>query len=65
MAITFDVDTFAERYLQKRFLITYFIVFLILCFILSFVRFLGKWPILIIITFYLTIYLQKRYGWSD
>ncbi len=60
-----DPNIFAERYLQKRFLITYFIVFLILCFILSFVRFLGKWPILIIITFYLTIYLQKRYGWAD
>ncbi len=56
-----DIKEFSDKYLQKHFIILYIIILLILCFVLSFIQFLGKWPILLIITFFVAVYLKDRY----
>lgn len=49
-----------EELLTKKFIITFFIVFVVLYIFCTFIRFLGQLPILLIITFFITYYLNKK-----
>lgn len=55
-----DTTDFQEKYLNKSFLIIFVIVFLFLYILVSFVKFLGQIPILLIITFVICSILRAR-----
>jgi hypothetical protein len=48
-----------NKYFNKKFLIFYLIIFVILYIFCSFIKFLGQIPILIIITFIIAYYLNN------
>lgn len=48
-----------NKYFNKKFLIFYLIIFVILYVFCSFIKFLGQIPILIIITFIIAYYLNN------
>lgn len=57
-----DLQKIKEKYLNKKFITFYVIVFIILFLFCSFIKFLGQLPILIIITFFIAYYLSNNFG---
>ncbi len=51
-----DVNDF----LNKKFIIIFIVVFFILYIFCSFISFLGQWPMLLIITFFITYYITNK-----
>ena len=49
-----------QKYYNKKFITTYIIVFIVLYLLTTFVKFLGQLPILLVITFILSIYFTKN-----
>ncbi len=58
--ININTCDFQEKYLNKSFLTLFVIVFLFLYIFVSFVKFLGQLPILLIITFAICSILQSK-----
>ena len=54
-----DFQDLQKKYLNKKFIIVYIIIFIMLYFLISFIRFLGQIPILLIVTFFITYYFQN------
>jgi hypothetical protein len=54
-----DYDSLQKKYLNKKFIIAYIAIFIILYLLVSFIRFLGQIPILLIVTFFITYYLES------
>jgi hypothetical protein len=54
-----DYEEIKDKYLNKKFLTSYVIIFVILYIFCSFIKFLGQLPILIIIAFLLTYYMNN------
>jgi len=48
-----------DKYFNKQFIIFYIVIFIILYIFCSFIKFLGQLPVLIILTFLITYYLNK------
>jgi hypothetical protein len=57
-----DFNTIKDKYLNKKFITFYIIVFVILYIFCSFIKFLGQLPILLIITFFIAYYLTNNFG---
>jgi len=49
-----------QKYYNKKFITTYVIIFIVLYLLTTFVKFLGQLPILLVITFLITIYFTKN-----
>ena len=49
-----------EKYLNKQFIIQFIFIFVLLYIFCSFIQFLGNPIILSIITFFLTVYLNRN-----
>jgi hypothetical protein len=49
-----------QKYYNKKFITTYIIIFVVLYLLTTFVKFLGQLPILLVITFILSIYFTKN-----
>jgi len=49
-----------QKYYNKKFITTYVIIFIVLYLLTTFVKFLGQLPILLVITFILSIYFTKN-----
>ncbi len=49
-----------DKLITKKFIITFIVTFIILYIFCSFISFLGQWPVLIIITFCITYYLNRN-----
>lgn len=54
-----DYESLQKKYLNKKFIIAYVGIFIILYLLVSFIRFLGQIPILLIVTFFITYYLES------
>jgi hypothetical protein len=54
-----DFQDLQKKYLNKKFIIVYIIIFIMLYLLISFIRFLGQIPILLIVTFFITYYFQN------
>jgi hypothetical protein len=54
-----DFQDLQKKYLNKKFIIVYIIIFIMLYLLISFIRFLGQRPILLIVTFFITYYFQN------
>ena len=50
------------KYFNKKFIIFYIVIFIILYIFCSFIKFLGQLPILIILTFLIAYYLNNMMG---
>ena len=48
-----------EQFLTKKFMFIYFTIFVLLYIFCTFISFLGRLPILLIITFFITYYMTK------
>ena len=55
-------EDFKNKYFNKKFLIFYVIIFVLLYLFCSFINFLGQLPILIIITFIIAYYVNNMMG---
>ena len=55
-----DYNDLMQKYYNKKFITTYIIIFIVLYLLTTFVKFLGQLPILLIITFILSIYFTKN-----
>jgi len=55
-----DIQNFKDKYLNQRFITIFIIIFVILFIIFSFLRFLGQWPMLLLISFFITYYLYNN-----
>lgn len=53
-----DYQEIQKKYLNKKFIFYYIIIFIVLYIFCSFVKFIGQLPILIIITFLIVYYLH-------
>jgi c-di-AMP phosphodiesterase-like protein len=51
-----------DKYLNKKFIILYLIIFFILYLFCSFIKFLGQIPILIVLTFFIVYYINNNLG---
>jgi hypothetical protein len=49
-----------DDYLNKKFMTIFIIIFILLYIFCSFISFLGRLPILLIITFFITYYMTKK-----
>jgi hypothetical protein len=49
-----------QKYYNKKFITTFIIIFIILYLLTTFVKFLGQLPILLVITFIISIYFTKN-----
>ena len=54
-----NIQDYQKKYLNKKFIIIYVIIFVIIYLLISFIRFLGQIPILLIVTFFITYYFQN------
>ena len=54
-----DFQDLQKKYLNKKFIIVYIFIFIMLYLLISFIRFLGQIPILLIVTFFITYYFQN------
>jgi hypothetical protein len=57
-----DFQSIKDKYLNKKFITFYIIVFIVLYIFCSFIKFLGQLPILLIITFFIAYYLSNNFG---
>ncbi len=48
-----------DKYLNKKFIIFYIVIFIILYIFCSFIKFLGQLPVLLLLTFFITYYLTS------
>ena len=55
-----DYNNLLQKYYNKKFITTYIFIFIVLYLLTTFVKFLGQLPILLIITFILSIYMTKN-----
>jgi hypothetical protein len=51
-----------DKYFNKKFIIFYIVIFIILYIFCSFVKFLGQLPVLIVLTFLIAYYLNNMMG---
>jgi uncharacterized membrane protein len=51
-----------DKYFNKKFIIFYIVIFIILYIFCSFIKFLGQLPVLIILTFLIAYYLNNMMG---
>jgi hypothetical protein len=49
-----------EDFYNKKFIVIYIIIFILLYIFCTFISFLGRLPILLIITFFITYYMTKK-----
>jgi hypothetical protein len=54
-----NYEDLQKKYLNKKFIIAYVCIFIILYVLISFIRFLGQIPILLIVSFFITYYLEN------
>jgi hypothetical protein len=47
-------------YLNKKFIVIFVLIFILLYIFCSFISFLGQWPVLLIITFFITYYINIK-----
>ena len=57
-----NLQDMKDKYFNKQFIIFYLIVFFILYVLCSFIKFIGQLPILRVITFFITYYLNNIFG---
>ena len=55
-----DFNDFQTKFLNSKFITIYVIIFVLLYIFCSFISFLGRFPILVLITFGITYYLTSR-----
>ena len=55
-----DYSDFQNKILTKQFITIYIVIFILLYIFCNFISFLGRFPILIIITFFITYYWTYR-----
>jgi hypothetical protein len=55
-----NIQSLIDKYLNKKFITIFIIIFVILFIIFSFLRFLGQWPMLLIISLFITYYLYNN-----
>jgi hypothetical protein len=55
-----DYNDLLQKYYNKKFITTYIFIFIVLYLLTTFVKFLGQLPILLVITFILSIYMTKN-----
>ena len=55
-----DYDTIKNKFLNKKFIFIYVIIFLMLSIFCGFIKFLGQWPVLLVITFLISYYVDNR-----
>ena len=55
-----DYNNLIQKYYNKKFITTYIFIFIVLYLLTTFVKFLGQLPILLVITFILSIYMTKN-----
>jgi hypothetical protein len=60
-----NLDDMKTKYLNKKFLTYYAIIFVLLYIFFSLIRFLGQLPILLIITFFVTYYITDNSSLYD
>ena len=53
-----------EDFLNKKFIVIFIIIFILLYIFCTFISFLGRLPILLIITFFITYYMTKKSSYS-
>jgi hypothetical protein len=56
-----DYNNLIQKYYNKKFITTYIFIFIVLYLLTTFVKFLGQLPILLVITFILSIYFIMLY----
>ena len=54
-----------DKYLNKKFITLYIIIFFILYLFCSLIKFLGQIPILIVLTFFIVYYINDRNGYKN
>ena len=54
-----NYEEIKNKYLTKKFMMLYILIFIILYLICSFIKFLGQLPILLFITFFIAYYLNN------
>ena len=55
-----NIQDLKNKYLNKNFITIFIIIFIIFFIIFSFLRFLGQWPMLLIISFVITYYMYNN-----
>ncbi len=55
-----DFNDFQEKFLNKQFVTIYITIFVLLYIFCSFISFLGRLPILVLITFGITYYMTRN-----
>jgi uncharacterized membrane protein len=55
-----NIQNLKDKYLNQKFITIFIIIFIILFIFFSFLKFLGQWPMLLIISFFLTYYLYNN-----
>lgn len=54
-----NYEDIKKKYLNKKFMILFIIIFIMLYIFCSFIKFLGQLPVLIILTFLIAYYLNN------
>lgn len=60
--LNMDSNEFQKRYVHKNFIVLFVMVFIFLSVFCSFIKFFSQWPVLIIVTFLICVFLQNRYN---
>ena len=55
-----DYDTIKNKFFNKKFIFIYVIIFLMLSIFCGFIKFLGQWPVLLVITFLISYYVYNK-----
>ena len=56
-----NYEDIKNKYLNKKFIFYYIIIFIILYMFCSLIKFIGQIPILIVITFFIAYYLENLF----
>jgi hypothetical protein len=57
-----NLEEIKKNYFNKKFLILYIVIFIVLYLFCSFIKFLGQLPVLIIFTLIITYYIYNLLG---
>ncbi len=55
-----DLDYYINRYFNRVFLVQYILIFIFLSFVISCVRFIGQWPVLVIVSFIVAMFVYDK-----
>ena len=57
-----DYQKIKDLYINKKFITIYIIIFIVLFIFCTFIKFLGQWPILLIISFIIAYYIVNKFN---